>query len=66
LHRVNRGGGYRMPQWLALGRVHQYYANWTCLNPGSPDSMCHVELEDKLVDECGTGVNCDSGMCVNI
>jgi len=44
--------------------VHQYYANWTCLNPGSPDSMCHVELEDKLVDECGTGVSCDGGMCV--
>jgi len=44
--------------------VHQYYAFWTCLNPGTEDSACSVELEEKLVDECGTDLSCDGGMCV--
>ena len=45
--------------------VHQYYANWTCLDPGTENSSCKVELEDKLVDLCGDGLSCSAGYCID-
>jgi len=53
---------------LLNDNVHQFYANWICINPGTTESLCLVELEEKMVEECGGGLTCDAneGMCVNI
>ena len=49
---------------LADDNAHQYYARFTCLNPGSLNSMCYVELVERLVEECGVSLTCEAGMCI--
>ena len=44
--------------------VYQVYANWTCLNPGTENSTCNISFNEQLVDDCGTSLTCNNGMCV--
>ena len=54
------GDAYCLPD----DNAHQYYATWICLNPGSLNSMCYVELVERLVEECGVSLTCEAGMCI--
>lgn len=45
--------------------VHQYYANWICINPGTAESACQVQLEEREVDVCGDDLTCSNGYCID-
>ena len=55
------GDRYCMPD----DNAHQIYVVWSCLNPGSVDSMCSFGLQDREVDVCGDDLTCSEGECVS-
>jgi hypothetical protein len=44
--------------------VFDIFETFTCNNPGTGISSCTSDLTPQLVDECGSGLVCSAGMCV--
>lgn len=49
---------------LSDNNVHQNFITWSCENPGTENSICKMDISEKLVDECVENLICGSGMCV--
>tara|TARA_B100002003_G_scaffold247024_1_gene277765 strand:- start:307 stop:957 length:651 start_codon:yes stop_codon:yes gene_type:complete len=51
--------------FCSLDNVYQDYLTWTCLDPGTENSTCNISFNEQLVDDCGTSLGCNEGMCIN-
>jgi len=54
--------GFAGDLFCSDGDVAQNFETYTCDDGGSVESSCSLDIEEKVIENCGFG--CDSGMCL--
>ncbi|MEK6826606.1 MAG: hypothetical protein AABX90_03180, partial [Nanoarchaeota archaeon] len=54
--------GFFGEQFCMNEDVFKKFANYTCLNPGTTDSFCDLDIDDNLIIDCNFG--CFGGQCL--